>query len=160
MFALRLLKVLLLCHPLVGVVVDVLMAYSTVWLPGLVGIVTMFTVILFCVGVPLTVGAPLTAAPSPIATALAVTVPVGVIAHIEPVTLVAEILVGSVIVLVLALYVVGVPVMGTVTTVLFVLVAVPAVNPGGRLLTAKCDAVIVDTNSQLVVNTMLAPLTV
>jgi hypothetical protein len=94
------------------------------------------------------------------ATALAVTVPVGVIAHNELVTLVAEILVGSVIILVLALYVVGVPVMGTVTIVLLVRVAVPAVNPGGRLLTAKCDAVIVDANSQLVVNTMLALLTV
>jgi hypothetical protein len=52
-------------------------------------------------------------------------------------------LVGSVTARVLALYVVGVPVIETVTTVLPVLVAVPAVRPGGRLETAKLAAVMV-----------------
>jgi hypothetical protein len=79
-----------------------------------------------------------------LAIALAVTVPVGVIAFIAPVTLVAGILVGKVIVLVFALYVVGVPEMATITTVLLTRVAVPAVKPGGRLLMAKFDAVIDD----------------
>jgi hypothetical protein len=76
------------------------------------------------------------------ATALATTVPEGVIGLVAPVTLTAGIDVGNVIILVLALYVVGVPVMGTVTTVLLVRCAVPAFKPGGRLLTAKWDAVI------------------
>jgi len=105
--------------------------------------VTSFTVMLLKVGVPLTVGAPLTAAPSPIATALAVTVPVSDIAFVAPVTFAAGILLGNVIVLVFTLYVVGVPVIATVTTVPLVRVAVPAVRPGGKLLTAKFEAVIV-----------------
>ena len=126
---------------MVGIVVDVLMAYSTVWLPGLVGMVTAFTVMLFGVGVPLTVGAPLTAAPLPLATDPTVIVPVGVIALVAPVTFEAGILVGSVTVPVLPLYAVGVPEMVTVTIVLLVRVAVPAVSPAGRLDMAKLDAV-------------------
>ena len=58
MFAVRLLNILPVCQPLVGVTVDVLIAYSTFWLPGLVGMVTTFTIMLFAVGVPLGVGAP------------------------------------------------------------------------------------------------------
>jgi hypothetical protein len=76
------------------------------------------------------------------ATALAVTVPVGVMAAVAPVTLAAGMLVGSVIALVDALYVVGVPEMFKVTTVPLVLAAVP-LSPGGRFVTAKLDAVIV-----------------
>jgi len=131
------------CQPLDGVAVDVLMAYSTVWLPGLVGIVTALTVMLFAVGVPLMVGAPLTAAPSPLFTALAVIAPVVGIAIVAFVTLDTGILVGSVTVLVLALYTVGVPVTGMVTTVSLVRTAVPAVSPGGRFDTEKSEAVIV-----------------
>jgi len=131
------------CQPVVGVVVLLwLMAYSTVCPPGFVGMVTAFTVMLVCVGVPFTVGAPLTAAPVPIATALAVTVPVGVILAVAPVTLAMGILAGSVIVRVFALYVVGAPVIFTVTTVPFAaLTAVAAVSPGGKLETAKLAAV-------------------
>ena len=62
----RSLNVLPLCHPLVGVAVDMPMAYSTDWLLGLAGMVTAFTVILFAV-LLCSVGAPLTAAPSPFA---------------------------------------------------------------------------------------------
>ena len=105
--------------------------------------VTAFTVMLVCVGVPLTVGTPLTAAPSPLATALALTVPVGVIAAVAPVTLPCGIEAGSPIFTALALYVVGVPDMETVTTVLLVLTAVAAVNPAGSPETAKLAGVIV-----------------
>ena len=99
--------------------------------------VTAFTVMLVCVGVPFTVGAPLTAAPSPRATALAETIPVGVIAAVAPVTFACGIEAGSVTFTALALYVVGVPVIVTVTTVPLVLVAVAAVNPAGSPVTAK-----------------------
>ena len=70
------------------------------------------------------------------------TVPVGVIALVAPVTLEAGMLDGSVSILVLVLTVVGVHVIATVTTVLLVRVAVPVVRPGGRLDTAKLEAVI------------------
>ena len=64
-------------------------------------------------------------------------------AAVAPVILLWAIVAGNV-----RLYevdVVGVPVMGTVTTVALVRTAVPAVNPAGRpLLIAKFDAVIVD----------------
>jgi hypothetical protein len=136
------LNVLSACQPVDGVVVVVLTAYSTVWLPGLVGMVTAFTVMLVCVGVPLTVGASLTAAPSPFDTSLAETVPVGVIAAVASVTFACGKLAGSVIFTALALYVVGVPVIATVTTVPLVLTAVPAVNPAGSPDTAKLAAVI------------------
>ena len=123
------------------------------------GIVTEFNVRLFAL-VDCTVGAPLTDAPSPLATALAVTVPVGVIALVALTTLRAGILAGNVTVLVLALYVVGVPVIGTVTTVALVRTAVPEVKPGGKLLTAKSAVVIVNSYSPFVsVNIMLALLT-
>ena len=157
---LRPLNVVPLCQPLVGSVVDVLMAYCTVWVPGLVGMVRAFTVILYAV-LLCSVGTPLTVAPSPLATALAVTVPVGVIALVAPVTLRAGILVGSVMSLVLALYVVGVPVIGTVTSVLLVRTAVPRFKPGGRLglLTAKSAGVIDEAYVPFAsVYTMLAPL--
>ena len=104
--------------------------------------VTAFTVMLVCVGLPFTVGAALTAAPSPLSTALVMTEPDRVIAAVAPVTFAAGMDVGSVNMIALLLYVVGVPVMATVTTVPLVRCAVPAVNPGGRFVTAKLDAVI------------------
>ena len=91
---------------------------------------------LVVVGVPLTVGA-LKTAPSPLTTALAVTVPVGAIGEVAPVTLTAGMLVGNVIVLVDALNVSGIPVMLTVTTVLLVRIAVPTLSPGGKFETAS-----------------------
>ena len=120
------------------------MAYSTVWLSGLLpDMVMAFTVMLFCVVLPLCVGAPLTAAPSPRATALATIVPVGVIAlPVAPETFAAEMDAGSVNVVVVVLAAEGVPVMVTVTTVPLVRCAAPAVNPGGRFVTAKLAAVI------------------
>ena len=120
------------------------MAYCTVWLPGLSGMVTTLTVMLFAVLLS-SVGALLTATPSPIATALVVTVPVGVIALVAPVTLEAGMLDGRESVVVLALTVVGVPVIATVTTVSLVRTAVPAISPGGRFKTEKLEAVIVLT---------------
>jgi len=90
-------KVVPLCHPVVGawLPVEVVAAYSTVWLPGFAPLmVTALTVMLFDVAVPFKVGAPLTAAPSPSATALAVTVPVGTIAAVASVTLAAGIVAG------------------------------------------------------------------
>jgi hypothetical protein len=67
---------------------------------------------------------------------------------------------GVVIVLVAVLAVVGVPVIGTVTTVALVRVAVPAVNPGGRFVIAKSDCVIGLGNVLSVsVNVIFAPLT-
>ena len=63
-------------------------------------------------------------------------------AAVAPVTLPCAIVIGNVRVCEAA--VVGVPVMGTVTTVALVRTAAPAVNPGGRpLLIAKFAAVIV-----------------
>ena len=72
------------CHvmPDVGSVVDafVVIAYCGDW-PVLGVRVTAPTVIPVCVGVPLAAGT-LTAAPSPLITALATTVPVGIIAGV------------------------------------------------------------------------------
>jgi hypothetical protein len=77
-------------------------------------------------------------------TALAVTVPVGVTVPTDALfMLAAGIEAGSVTDVGVALTVVGVPVMGTVTTVPLVLTAVPALNPGGRPETAKSLGVIV-----------------
>jgi len=114
------LKVVEACQPLVGVVVaDVLMAYSMLcpFDPPKIG---AFTVMLFSV-VLRTVGKLLRISPSPLATALAVMVPVGAIAAVAPLTLEAGMLVARVSVIVFVLYVVGVPVIGMVTTVLLVL---------------------------------------
>jgi len=122
------------------------MAYSAVC-PVVFGVsVTATTVIDVAVGMP--VGVSLTAgidtvAPSPIATALAVTVPDTVTAAVAPLTFSCATVEGIVIVLALALYVVGAPVIGTVTVVMPVSVAVPAVNPSGNPLTAKFAGVIV-----------------
>ena len=119
-------------QPLDGTVVEVLMAYSIIVCPDLgEGIVTVFTVMLLAVGEPFTVGGPETAAPSPLATALAVTVPVVEIGEVAPVTLTAGMTPGTLIV-VPELAVVGVPLIGTVTTVELVLTAVPAVTPAGK----------------------------
>ena len=87
----------------------------------------------FNVGVPLTAGAE-TAAPLPLATALAVTVPDGVILAAAPVTCEDGMLAGKEIFTGFALYVVGVPVMATVTTVLPVRVTVPRDNPAGKFM--------------------------
>ena len=129
------------CQPVVGavlVVVFVLRAYSTVWLPGLLPVMlSVFSVMPVDVGVPLDVGAPLTAAPSPIPTLLALTVPETATAAVAPVTLAAATVPGIVRVRLLALYALGAPVIGTVTTVLLVRVAVPALSPPGRFDTAK-----------------------
>ena len=92
---------------------------------------------------PVGVDGPLTAAPAPRATALAVTVPARGIWLVAPVTLAGGIFVDSVILVVLELAVVGVPVMGMVTTVLFVRTAVPAVSPGGKPDATKLAGVIV-----------------
>ena len=142
MFGVKPVNVVPDCQPLVGVVPLVwLIAYSTVWLPGLVGMVTVFTVMLVWVGVPFTVGAPLTAAPSPLAIGPTGTVPVGVILAVAPTTLAWGMLVGRVALTELALYAVGVPVIGTVTSVALVRTAVPAVSPAGSPVTAKLAAV-------------------
>jgi len=91
---------------------------------------------------PLTSGTD-TLAPIPFATALAATVPVGVILAVAPVTLDMGMLGGSVTSLGLASAVVGVPDILTVTTVPFAaLTAVAAVSPGGKLETVKSAAVI------------------
>jgi len=77
-------------------------------------------------------------------TALAVTVPVGVISAVAPETLAMGMLEGSVIVRVFVLAVVGAPVIFIVTIVPFAaLTAVAAVSPGGKLETAKLAAVMV-----------------
>ena len=152
------------CQPVVGTTnkEDVVMAYSTDCNVVVGESETAITVIDAAAGVPLTTKAVDTAAPSPIATALAVTVPDTVTAAVAPVTFACATVEGTVIVLVLALYVVGVPVIGTVTTVLLVRTAVPAVSPGGRVdwVGAKFAGVIgvmyVLFES---VYTMLAPLT-
>jgi len=119
------------------VVLDVPMAYWTLC-PVAPALVTAFTVMLL-MAVDCTVGAPLTAAPSPLSISLAVMVPVGVIAAVAPITFTAGMLDARVRVLTFALYVVGVPEIGMVTVVLFVLNAVPAVSPGGRLPTVKLE---------------------
>ena len=129
------------CHviPDVGRVVDafVVIVYCGDW-PVLGVRVTTPTVIPVCVGVPLTAGT-LTAAPSPLATALATTVPVGIMAGVWTVTCEDGMLTGRVIVLVLALYAVGLPETATVTTVLFVRTAAATISPGGRFDTVKLD---------------------
>ena len=107
--------------------------------------VTAFTVMLVCVGLPFTVGAALTAAPAPLSTALATTEPDGIIALPDaPEMFVTGMEVGSVIVLGVVVAVLSVPVTGTVTTVPFVRCAVPAVNPGGRLEIVKSAGVMVE----------------
>jgi len=122
--------------------------------------VTAFTVMDVAVGsVALTVGVD-TEAPSPIATALADTVPDTVTAAVASLTFACATDVGTVIVLVLALYVVGVPVIRTVTLVASVRVAVPGFSPGGRLDGTKFAGVIVVAYVLFAsVYTMLAPLT-
>ena len=80
-------------------------------------------------GDALCVGAPLTGRPSPLATALAVTVPVGDIAAAAPLKLAAGIDAGYAMVAALVDAVVGVPEMATVTTVGLVRVAAPTLNP-------------------------------
>ena len=99
----------------------------------LVGMVTAPTVMEVAVGEPLTAGKPLTAAPSPLATALAVTMPDTPVTALAPVKFPAGKDVGNVNVVVVGLCVVGVPVMGTVTAV-DVWETVPVDNPGGRLV--------------------------
>ena len=96
MFAVNPLKVVVVCQPVVGAVVDeVLMAYSADC-PVVLGVsVTAATVMLVCVGVPLTTGTD-TAAPSPFATALAVTVPLTATGAVAPVTLAAATVAGRV----------------------------------------------------------------
>ena len=103
--------------------------------------VAALTVMLVCVGVPDTVGTWLIAEPSPIATALAVIVPVTFTAAVAPCTLACATFEGRVIFTVLVLAVVGVPEMETVTTVPLVLTAAAAVSPAGNPDTAKCAAV-------------------
>ena len=90
----------------------------------------------------------------------AVIVPVGTSAFFATKKLVAGMLDARVRVTVFELAVVGVPDMGMVTTVLLVLIAVPAVNPAGRPETVKLDAVI-DVAYVALVNVYrtLAPLT-
>ena len=100
----------------------------------LVGMVTAPTVMEVCVGEPLTAGAPLTAAPLPLATALAVTMPDTTVTALAPVKFPAGKDAGNVNEVEAGLCVVGEPVMATVTTVLLVRVTVPVDNPGGRLV--------------------------
>ena len=78
-----------------------------------------------------------TAAPSPLSTGPAETVPETGTAAPAPVTLAAATVVGTVMFATVALAAVGVPVMATVTTVLLVRVTVPEDSPAGRLDTAK-----------------------
>ena len=150
-------KVRLVCHSLEEIVLTVLRAYSTDC--PLAGADTVLIVILLCVLLDSVGGDTDAPAPLAMATALAVTVPVIVIALVASVTLRAGILVGSLTGLVLASYVVGVPVIGTVTTVLLVRSALPTVKPGGRFgsLTEKSAGEIVETYVPLDrVYTMLA----
>ena len=86
-------------------------------------------VMLFAVGVPLTVGAN-GVAWLPFATALAVIAPEGVMLVIAPVRF-AGAITGIPIVDVVVVCVVGAPDIGTVTTVGLVLTAVPAESPAG-----------------------------
>jgi len=121
------------------------MAYSAdcpVFL-GDVETVTAFTVMVFCPGVPFTVGV-VTVAPSPFATALAVTMLFTVTAAPAPVTLAAATVAGTVNVGALEVAVVGVPVMLIVTAVLLVRDAVAALNPAGKPDTVKFAAVMLD----------------
>jgi len=111
--------------------------------------VTGLTVMLFVVGVPLTAGVD-TAEPSPLATALVLTVPVRVTAVVAPLTLPEGIVAGSVMAVAVELNVVGVPVTVMVTTVSLVRAAVPADRPAGSPLTAKLPAVIDDAYVPLV----------
>jgi len=96
--------------------------------------VTAFTVMVVCVGgvVVLAVGAAVIVAPSPRATALADTVPDTATAAPAPVTFACAMVAGRVRDAALALNVVGVPEMATVTTVLLVRVADPTVSPAGN----------------------------
>ena len=139
----------------------VVIAYSAVCpvFLGVVDTVTAPTVMVLCVGVALCAGC-VTVAPSPLATALAVTKLFTVTAAPAPVTLAAATVEDTVIVGALALYVVGVPDILMVTVVLFVRDAVPAVNPAGNPETVKLAAVIEDAYCALLnVKTIVAPLT-
>ena len=147
---------MLVCQPLVGSVVDVLMAYCTVWLPGLFWIVTTFTVMLLVVGVPLTVGSQLTAAPMPRSTTIVIE-PMGVIACVAPDKSMTEMLLEKPRVKVPAI--VGVPVIGTVTSVLLARSAVQAVSPGGKPETALASVIVLAYVPLDSVYIMLAPLT-
>jgi len=100
-----------------------------------------------------------TVAPTPFATALVVTVPDTVMAAVAPITFACGIA-GTVTVAVFALYVVGEPLMLTVTTDALVRVAAAAVNPAGNPVTAKFAGVNVVAYVLFAsVYTMLAPLT-
>ena len=83
-----------------------------------------------------------TEAPSPIATALADTVPDTGTAAVAPVTFACGMVGGMAMGAAFALAVVGVPEMAMVTTVLLVRVASAAVNPAGNPVTAKFAGVI------------------
>ena len=100
-------------------------------------ILTEYTVMLFCVGVPFTVGAQHTAAPSPLATALAVTMPTHGITSIAPDTLATSMLFGSSTVCGLTVYIFGFPVMAMVTTPSLIRTAGAWFKPGGKLPTVK-----------------------
>jgi hypothetical protein len=89
-----------------------------------------------------TTGIPLTAIPSPLATALAITVFVGMIGSIPPAIFWTGMIVDVIMFVEFGLCVVGVPSIFIATTVSDILVAVPANSPSGRLFAMKCDAVI------------------
>ena len=136
-------------QPLVGAVVVVVMAYSAVC-PVVVGVsVTPPTVMLVCVGVPLTAGV-VTVAPVPRDTALAVIVPDTLTAADAPVTLACGMVAGRVMFAVLVLAVVGVPVMAILTSVFDARVAAAAVNPAGKPDTAKFAGVMLEAYVPLV----------
>ena len=143
---LRLFHVVVLCQviPDVGRVEEelVVIAYSALWpVPDVT--VTAPTVIEVCVGVPLTAGV-VTVAPVPLATSLTVALPVTATAAVAPDIFAAGIKVAAVIVAMLVVWVVGVPLILTLTTVLLYLDIVPAVNPAGSPDTAKLDDVMLE----------------
>ena len=146
--------------PDVGKVVDELVVIAYCASCPVTGVrVTAFTVIEVDKGVPLTVGVD-TAAPSPIATALAVTVPDTATAAVASVTFACAMVEGTVIAVVFALANLGAPLMVIVTTVLLVRVAASATIPLGNPEMAKLAAVIVAAYVPFEsVNTTLAPLT-
>ena len=102
---------------------------------------TAFTVMLFAVGEPLTVGAALMGRPSPFAIVIGAIATDRTIGAEAPVTLAAGIFVGNVSAAAVALAAVGVPVMLMVTTVPLVRCAVLADNPAGKPATVKLAAV-------------------
>ena len=145
-----------------GMAVDVfaVIAYSAVC-PVVVGArVTALTVIDIFVGAPLTAGGVDTVAPSPFATALAVTVPDTGTATVAPVTFACGMVAGMLMVAAFALAVVGRPEMAMVTVVLSARVASAAVNPAGNPEMMKFAGVIVAAYTAFEsVYTMLASLT-